>query len=517
MKLRNLLLPFILTIATMSACSDGKELVIELANTTPVAHVGKKYDFTNVLYVEDGVKYQLDVYYQDYNTFEEKTLPVTDTFFFTPTEAFDITVVVNAKKGSQKAQRTRIVPVVIDPEVASLNNLEMCHYESGEYRGLGSLATISYKETRGPNSTSSRKITFANSRDLPDNEEVDNPNTVRASFNLAVTPTIGEDVGDTIDSKENILSFDIKLSKEFFESHHNLKHQYCLTIEDKTWANCKADLDIVDNPYDFDFKKTDDGWLHVETNLSEVSEFDSLGEGTYVLTFGFYGITNETREKASIVFDNIALKEIPDDQKHERETASLNNIEMCRFENGAYRGTGSKAEISYTELQGPTSITSRKITFKNSQDLPDVMDVSNNATVNASFNMVNTSSIGIEACNQIDAKQHTLEFDIKLSQEFFDSGFPYRHMFSLKIEDGEWAPVVSWIPFIPTVGDPSEFTYAKTNNGWLHVSYRIADNIQLMALGNGTYVITFGFFGITNTTRQTASVIFDNIKLVPNP
>ena len=184
---------------------------------------------------------------------------------------------------------------------------------------------------------------------------------------------------------------------------------------------------------------------------------------------------------------------------------------MCRFERGEWRGTGSKAQISYTEVYGDESTSSRLITFKNSEDLPDEASADNVATVNASFNLANTKSIGVD--NEIDAKACTLSFDVKLSEEFFNSINQYKHMYSIKIEDEEWVPNYTWLPM---VDDPNDFTYANTDNGWMHISYNLANAVELTELGNSTYVITFGFFGITNTTRQTASIVFDNISLVTN-
>ena len=202
----------------------------------------------------------------------------------------------------------------------------------------------------------------------------------------------------------------------------------------------------------------------------------------------------------------------------DRETATRNNIEMCHFEPGAWRGTGSKSVTSFTETYGDDSTSSRLITFANSENLPDVVDPENNATVNASFNLAVTSSIGVD--NGIDAKNCTLSFDVKLSQEFFNTSHPYKYMFSLNIEDGNWKNHYTWISM---VANPGDFTGENTNNGWLHVEYNLATNEEITGpniwgdvADDNTFVLTFGFFGITNTTRRTASVVFDNIKMVSN-
>lgn len=507
----------------LPSCSNNTvgNLEIELDEFTPTAYIGEEYDFTDVLYVEENVDYSLKVYYQNYNTMEEFELPVVNSYYFTPVELYDLTVIIDAVKGNLKARRTRHVQVSYNPEDATRYNLEVCNFEPGQWRGTGSKAELSYTDTFGANSKTSRKISFKYSLDqdmeeLPATEAVNNDRTVNASFNLATTPGLGADAN--IDAKENILSFDIKLSKEFYESNHLRKNCYSLKIEDNSWAFCKADyLNLVENPADFTLENTNNGWIHVEQNLYETSEFDSLGNGTYVMTFGFYGLTKETQDSAYVILDNIALNQIPADQLGPRETPTRNNIEMCHFEPGEWRGTGSKATTSYTEVWGENSTSSRKVTFENSESLPDVVDPSINATVNASFNLAVTWSIGVD--NGIDVKNCTLSFDVKLSEEFFNTSHPYKHMFSLKIEDGLWMTRTTWIAF---VNNPEDFTYENSDDGWMHVSYNLSLNEEITSIVDGktlddnTYVLTFGLFGITNTTRHTASAIFDNISLVTN-
>lgn len=111
-KLR--LLSFLLLSASLilPGCKNSKKgLKIEFDDIVPTAYVGVEYDFSEVLVVEDDVKYNLTVYYQDYNTMTEKELEVKDDYFFTPVELFDLTVIVEAKKGKATSKRTKIVPV----------------------------------------------------------------------------------------------------------------------------------------------------------------------------------------------------------------------------------------------------------------------------------------------------------------------------------------------------------------------------------------------------------------------
>ena len=257
------------------------------------------------------------------------------------------------------------------PEAATRNNLEMCTYSPGQWRGEGSSAEVTFTETYGESSTSARKITFAGSNGLPETNTVSSNAKVYASFDLNQTVGIGKEAG--INSKYCMLTFDVKLSSEFFSSGNDYRNKFNLKIEDEDWHTYNTNLDFVENVADFAYEKTDNGWLHVEYNLFEVSAFETIGDETSIITFGFFGISNETRSSAYIVLDNIALTQLPDGDFGERETASRNNLEMCNFEGGAWRGTGSEAKICFDDVYGENSTAARRITFKNSENLVDEM------------------------------------------------------------------------------------------------------------------------------------------------
>lgn len=108
-----------LTAVLVSGCDGGQSnsLDIKFKLITPTAYVGEEYDFSDNLSMEQGVNYSIEVYYQNFYTMEEKTLIVTNDFSFTPTELFDISVVVTATKGRARGQKTRNVPVAqrVDP------------------------------------------------------------------------------------------------------------------------------------------------------------------------------------------------------------------------------------------------------------------------------------------------------------------------------------------------------------------------------------------------------------------
>ena len=191
------------------------------------------------------------------------------------------------------------------------------------------------------------------------------------------------------------------------------------------------------------------------------------------------------------------------------ETPTRNNIEMAKFDNSQYRGNGSTGTVTFTETRGANSTSAIKVTFENSAGLvsADTITATDGHMVKAGFDLAQ-SPIGTN--NNIDANNCILSFDIKMSMEFFNSISSYKHMFSLTIEDETWHPYNSWLELT----SPSGYTYENSDNGWIHVERDLGNYTNFADLGNHTYVMTFGFFGISQTTQQTAYVVFDNIALI---
>ena len=108
---------FVLPLLLGGCQNKNAELDIEFDPIIPTAYLNEEYDFSEVLIIEKGVQYSLEVYYYDYYELVEKSLEVVNDYCFTPKELFDITVVVNAKKGGAKLSRTQNIPVSqkIDP------------------------------------------------------------------------------------------------------------------------------------------------------------------------------------------------------------------------------------------------------------------------------------------------------------------------------------------------------------------------------------------------------------------
>lgn len=97
--------------STLVGCSNGV-LEIELDDAIPSAYVGEEYDFEDIIIKKPGVSYSINAYYQNYMELTEVELPV-DGFKFTPVEKYDVSVVVHAKKGGSKVDRTTNVSVSV--------------------------------------------------------------------------------------------------------------------------------------------------------------------------------------------------------------------------------------------------------------------------------------------------------------------------------------------------------------------------------------------------------------------
>ena len=183
------------------------------------------------------------------------------------------------------------------------------------------------------------------------------------------------------------------------------------------------------------------------------------------------------------------------DNVYAANTSSVANLEMGTYSAGQWRGYGSTPTIVY-DTYGANSYSALKVTF---QDTTATLP----GRVYASFDLAQTTGIGTS--NTIDVKNSTLSFDIKLSQEFYDAN---NSQFTFKHEDSSWSGIEKWYSYPGySTGNP---------NTWLHVSIDLSAKYGSETRNANTYAITFGFFGMTAETAQTAWVIFDNLSITPN-
>ena len=179
--------------------------------------------------------------------------------------------------------------------------------------------------------------------------------------------------------------------------------------------------------------------------------------------------------------------------------SSAYNLEMGTYSGGQWRGNGSTATTIYNDTASASSKSALKVTFQDHNTSWSSLP----GRVFASFDLAQTTGIG--SSNTIDVKNSTLSFDIKLSQEFYDTN---NSQFTFKHEDSSWAGIEKWYAFTGyTSGNPQT---------WLHVSVDLSAKYGSETRNANTYAITFGFFGMTTETIQSAWVIFDNVSIVAN-
>ena len=289
-----------------------------------------------------------------------------------------------------------------------------------------------------------------------------------------------------------------------------LKFGYQLYASDFTYKN--AEIVTMTNALHITEVPANSNWMSLEWNVTELFP-DVYGRSrvtflALIVSADGYGYNSEGYQMHFLLDDmDVAAGE----EIGEMEVASRYNLEMCQYSDGQWRGEGSAAKVSYSELRGLSSTSSRKITFKNSNGLPASKNPLSQTKVYASFDLAQTASIGTN--NDIDIKSCTLSFDVKFSQEFFESENNYRNKFYLKHEDSSWA---SRTDELNIVANASDFTYENSDEGWFHVECNLEGNTKFSGANAKTYAITLGFFGISNETRTTAYIVLDNIALTAN-
>ena len=179
--------------------------------------------------------------------------------------------------------------------------------------------------------------------------------------------------------------------------------------------------------------------------------------------------------------------------------SSAYNLEMGTYSGGQWRGNGSTATTIYNDTASASSNSALKVTFQDHNTSWSSLP----GRVFASFDLAQTTGIGTS--NTIDVKNSTLSFDIKLSQEFYDTN---NSQFTFKHEDSSWSGLEKWYSFDGyAAGNPQT---------WLHVSIDLSAKYGSATRNADTYAITFGFYGMTTETIQSAWVIFDNVSIVAN-
>ena len=231
----------------------------EISNDKLTSHAKEGYDFTDIKYLE---------------------------------------IVVNFNKYSGNAQAAILDELHFIESPTLTSNWEMVTLDTGW--SSGSTGSITYTETYG-SSSCARKFTFENSTGL----ETDGSGLVYAVF----CPEVDFGANNGVAAYNCTLSFDIKLSDEFFDNNHPYKHMFECNIVASNWGNKVPWFDFVPSgAAGFKKENTDNGWIHFSKDLHTLDELSVLDpSGTIRLKFGFWGITPTTQQTAYLVFDNLSL------------------------------------------------------------------------------------------------------------------------------------------------------------------------------------------------------------------
>ena len=185
-------------------------------------------------------------------------------------------------------------------------NWEMMALDDGWCNGTE--AAVSYSDTKG--SASARKFTFKNSLNNGSQTlAADGSDQVYFAF----APEFEWNVGPTNISVTNVtMTFDVKLSQEFFDNDNPYKHMFTLQFVDSGWAHMPdVWLDWVPaGASGYSMEMSDNGWLHFERDLSTIedpAEFAQLDNNLIRLRFGVWGLTPTTQQTASLIIDNLKI------------------------------------------------------------------------------------------------------------------------------------------------------------------------------------------------------------------
>ena len=287
-------------------------------------------------------------------------------------------------------------------------------------------------------------------------------------------------------------------------SNYPLKFGYTLYGKDYVYKNTAFTTKALVVPANSDWTELE---FNITSFLPEVVGRSGVTFLALVVSTDGYGYSPDGYEMHLLLDD---MDVVAGEEAGIPETPTRYNVEMCKFDNSQWRGNGSTGKVSFTETYGANSTSSLKVTFENSNGLPTAAESKSTDGYEARVGL-DLAQSAITTNNNIDANNCILSFDIKMSQEFFNSGNAYRHMFALNIEDETWASHYSWLELT----SPDSYLYENTDNGWLHVERDLSNYENFSTCGDHTYVIRFGFFGLNQTTQQTAYVVLDNIAFIP--
>ena len=474
-------LPLLLT-----GCNNdtGGGVEIEFDDIIPTAYVGEEYDFSEVLIVEKDVEYRLEVYYFDYYEKVEKTLEVVNQYCFTPKELFDVTVVVNAKKGSSTQVRSKAVPVAqkVDPidELLSTDGLS-----GWGDSGINKEAVVDDQYFKNENSHSALSVHFQGS----------NPYTWGTTFlslnNFRLLPYWSDQTWENA-----VVHFWV-----YNPMAYQLEFQ--MRVYDKLTDLVNVDWGQALNVPQF---AAPNAWTEVNFSLKHLGVNHTLyqnEEGTRddsIIVKVKYGNTPiDGMEVYSYQFfvDDIDVIPYSEERFPDLDTKCYATAEDISFgwENMKLDDGWSRANVLFdrefvNSSEEHTSLSSMYLTF-NGVTFKDGDEANGYCVIlapEAEFGDDNLPSF----------RQGTLDFDIHFSSNITDK--------TIKI----LAVQHEWQIFARVITTPVE-----SNNEWMHVTFDFGEHNEFYNITEG---IRLGicFPGIDSSNKDSAKVYLDNIVFDQN-
>ena len=493
MKTKKLLLNSLLVLPLLlTGCKNKKnvDFNIEFDDIVATAYVNEEYDFSEVLIIEDGVSYNLEVYYYDYYNKVEKSLDVVDSYFFTPKELFDVTVVVNAQKGNAKQSRSKTVPVAqrIDP-VDEL--LASDGFSGWGDPGIIKEPVIDDQYFKNPNSHSALSVHFQGSNTYPWGT------TFLSLNNFRLLPYWSDQNWENAVVHfwvYNPTDFDLEFQMRVFDKLTglvNVDWGFALNVPQHAAPNSWSEINfsLKHMGVNHTLYQNEEG-TRDDSIIVKVKYHDPSIDGKTIYTYQFY-------------VDDVDVTPYSTERFPDLDTTCYATAETLSYgwENMKLDEGWSRANILYDrELKNSTvehtSLSSMYLTF----DDVELKDGEDDPGQNGYCVILSPESEHLEGGLPVlpSFRHGTLDFDVKFSDNITDK--------QIKIVAVQQHPnwkIIARVNVTPAAGD------------WMHVTFDFGEHSDFYNITDGIR-LGFGFPGVNESNKATANVHIDNIFFAQN-
>ena len=464
----------------LSGCQTQKaDLDIEFDVFVPTAYINEEYDFSEVLVIEEGVKYNLEVYYYDYYNKVEKSLDVKNDYYFTPLELFDITVVVNAQKGSAKLSKSKTIPV--SQKIDAIDELLI----SAGYSGWGDTgiikeAVLDEQYFKGENSHSALSVHFQGS----------NPYTWGTTFlslnNFRLLPLWSDQTWENA-----VVHFWVYNPTDYPLEFQMRVCDNLTNLVDVDWGQA------LNNPQfaqPNEWAEINFSLKHMGVNHTLYQNEDGTRDDSVIVKVKYGGTPTGGLEVYSYQFyvDDVDVIPYSEERFPDLDTKCYATAETIEYgwENMVRDDGWSRANVLFdrdlvNSTAEQTSLSSMFLTFKG-------VTLGENDFHNG-YSVILNPEVEFEASDLPSFRHGTLDFDVQFSNDISDKSVKI-----ICVQDG-------WKIF-------SRFNVTPVNgaNDWMHVSIDFGEHSDCYSINKGIR-LGFGFPGITESNKATANVHIDNI------